>query len=103
MPDETTVTLPLGSAEAIHAHLEAQLEATDGGGGTNPALDRAYRVLAWRILAARAEGEDVGSGLTGRIAALARDAQSLEEYEATRDDLLGPILDRLESPENRDP
>jgi hypothetical protein len=44
-----------------------------------------------------------GSGLTGRMAALAREAGSVEEYEAARDEALGPILDGLESAENRDP
>jgi hypothetical protein len=105
MPDEARADVPLDAAEVIHAHLETQFEAADGGGSggsADPALERAYRTLGWRILAARAEGS-VGSGLTVRIAALARDARTLEEYEAARDELLGPILDRLESPENRDP
>jgi ABC-type phosphate/phosphonate transport system substrate-binding protein len=34
---------------------------------------------------------------------LARGASSVEEYEAARDRTLGPILDGLESAENRDP
>jgi hypothetical protein len=37
------------------------------------------------------------------MAQLAREAKSLEDYEATRDKTLGPILDGLESAENRDP
>jgi hypothetical protein len=44
-----------------------------------------------------------GTGLTGRLAGLAREAETLEEYEATRERALGPILDGLESAENRDP
>ncbi len=63
-----------------------------------PRLERAYRLLGWRILAAKG-----GTGLTGRIARLAREAESLEEYEATREQLLGPILEGLERGENRDP
>ena len=31
------------------------------------------------------------------------EAESVEEYEAARDRALGPILDGLESAENRDP
>ena len=42
-------------------------------------------------------------GLTGRIARLAREARSLEEYEAARERALGPILEGLERGENRDP
>ncbi len=37
------------------------------------------------------------------MAELAREAKSLEEYEAARDRTLGPLLDGLESAENRDP
>jgi hypothetical protein len=44
-----------------------------------------------------------GTGLTGRVAGLAREAETLEEYEAARDRALGPILDGLERGENRDP
>jgi hypothetical protein len=44
-----------------------------------------------------------GMGLTQRIAGLAREAETLEEYEAMRDRALGPILDGLERGENRDP
>ena len=51
MPDETTValSLPLETAEKLHAALEGLL-ATDRA---DPALRSAYRILAWRILAAR--------------------------------------------------
>jgi hypothetical protein len=73
--------LSLDEAEALHA-----------------ALEESYRVLGWRILAVRG-----GTGLTGRLAELAREAESLEEYEAARERVLGPILDGLESSENRDP
>ena len=78
----------------MHAVLEELLE----GGREDPLLERSYRVLGWRILAARG-----GTGLTGRIAGLAREAESLEEYEAARDRTLGPLLDGLERGENRDP
>ena len=86
--------LPLQTAEALHATLEGLLE----GGHGEADLERAYRTLAWRILAVKG-----GFGLTGRIAELARQAGSLEEYEAARDEAFGPILDGLESAENRDP
>lgn len=98
MPDEPTVdlNLPLKTAETLHAALEDLLE---GGGRDDQAdLQIAYRVLAWRILAAKS-----GAGLTATITELARQARSVEEYEAARDRTLGPILDGLESAENRDP
>jgi hypothetical protein len=81
-------------AEALHALLERFLES----GEQDPRLERSYRLLGWRMLAA--EG---GRGLTGRIADVARTADSLEEYEAARERELGPILDGLERGENRDP
>jgi hypothetical protein len=84
----------LDEADALHAALEELLEA----GVEDPRLERSYRVLGWRILAAKG-----GSGLTGHLAGLAREAETLEEYEAARERALGPILDGLESPENRDP
>jgi hypothetical protein len=95
--EEPTVELklPLKTAETLHAALEDLLES---GGHDEADLERAYRTLAWRILTVKD-----GSGLTGRMAALARDAGSVEEYEAARDEALGPILDSLESAENRDP
>jgi hypothetical protein len=96
LPDDRPVHLhlTLEEAEALHAALEDLLEA-----GAAPAvLERPHRLLAWRALAARD-----GSGLTARLAAIAREANSLEEFEAARDDELGPILDGLESAENRDP
>ena len=68
------------------------------GGQDDPRLERSYRLLGWRILAAKG-----GTGLTGRVAGLARGAETLEEYEAARDRALGPILDGLERGENRDP
>jgi hypothetical protein len=74
--------------------LEELLE----GGRKDPQLERSYRLLAWRILAAKG-----GTGLTGVVARLAREASSLEEYEATRDRALGPNLEGLERGENRDP
>lgn len=96
MPDGETVTLdlPLRTAEKLHAALEELLER----GRADPALEEAYRVLAWRILAVKG-----GSGLTAQVAEIARQASTVEEYEAARDKALGPILGGLESPENRDP
>ena len=95
-PDEPTVDLrlPLETAETLHAALEDLLES----GRDEVALERAYRILAWRILTVKN-----GTGLTARMSELARKAESLEEYEAARDKALGPILDGLESAENRDP
>ena len=86
--------MSLEEAEALHAALEGWLEA----GTAKPRLERAYRLLSWRILAARG-----GTGLTARIADLARQAGSLEEYEAAREEMLGPIIEGLERGENRDP
>ena len=84
----------MSEAEALHAALEDALDA----GREDERLERAYRVLAWRMLATKG-----GTGLTGRLAALARDAQSLEEYEERRDRELRPIIEGLERGENRDP
>ncbi len=86
--------LTVEEAEALHAALEDLLET----GAASPALERPHRLLAWRALAARD-----GTGLTARLAAIAREANTLEEFEAARDEELGPILDGLESAENRDP
>ncbi|HZY64397.1 MAG TPA: hypothetical protein VFE21_00745 [Rubrobacteraceae bacterium] len=97
MPDETPrieLDLSLDEAKTLHASLEELLES----GQDTPALQRFYRLLGWRILAA-----ERATGLTGRISELARRADTLEEYEATRDEFLGPILDGLERGENRDP
>jgi hypothetical protein len=93
---ESAVELRLApdEAEALHALLESLLES----GEQDPRLERSYRLLGWRILATQG-----GRGLTGRIAGLARSADSLEEYEAARDRELGPVLDGLERGENRDP
>lgn len=93
------VSLPLEAAETLHGALEDILE---NGGHANVGLERAYRVLAWRILAARGDAGS-GSGLTAQMAEAARDAGTIEEYEAARDSILGPILDGLENAENRDP
>ena len=93
------LSLPLEAAEALHAVLEERLESDQRDSSDNEAgLERAYRVLAWRILALKS-----GTGLTGRMARLAREARTVEEYEAARDRALGPILDGLENAENRDP
>lgn len=96
MQGEPTVGLQLSleEAETLHALLEDFLE----GGEQDPRLERSYRLLGWRILATRG-----GTGLTGRVASLAREADSLEEYEAAREKVLGPVLDGLERGENRDP
>ena len=86
--------LSLGEAEALHALLERHLDS----GEQNPYLEHSYRLLGWRILAAKG-----GTGLTKHIAGLAREAHSLEEYESARNKALGPVLDGLERGENRDP
>lgn len=44
-----------------------------------------------------------GTGLTGRISKIAAEAGTLEEFESERDAELGPILEGLENPTNRDP
>ena len=96
MPEDRPVhlQLTLEEADALHAALEGLLET----GVAPAALERPHRLLGWRALAARD-----GSGLTARLAAIAREASTLEEFEAARDEELGPILDGLESAENRDP
>ena len=96
MPGEPRVELrlTLDEADALHAAMEGLLQE----GREDPRLERSYRVLGWRILAAKG-----GTGLTERLAGLAREAGSLEEYEAARERTLGPILDGLQSAENRDP
>lgn len=96
MPEDRPVRIDLSiqEAEALHAALENILENAP----LNPNLDRPHRLLAWRTLAAK-----TGTGLTARLADLARRADTLEQYEAARDEELGPILDGLESAENRDP
>ncbi len=86
--------LPLEEAEALHALLERLLES----GEQDPRIEHSYRLLGWRILAARG-----GKGFTGLIADLAGEADSLEEYETARERQLGPVLDGLERGENRDP
>jgi hypothetical protein len=86
--------LALEEAEALHALLERLLES----GEQDPRFEHSYRLLGWRILAAKG-----GKGLTGRMADLARKADSLEEYEAARERDLGPVLEGLERGENRDP
>ncbi len=96
MQEHPTVELRLSldEAGALHTLLEGLLEGQE----RDPRLERSYRLLGWRILAARG-----GTGLTGRIAGLAREADTLEEYETARERALGPILDGLERGENRDP
>ncbi len=86
--------LSLDEAETLHALLENLLES----GEQDQHLERSYRLLGWRILAARG-----GTGLTARVAGLAREADTLEDYEASRERVLGPVLDGLERAENRDP
>ena len=96
MHKDPTIELHLSLDEAVslHALLEDLLEKGEGDHN----LERSYRLLGWRILAARG-----GTGLTARLARLARQAGTLEQYEAARDRELGPVLDGLESAENRDP
>lgn len=86
--------LSLEEARVLHALLERLLES----GEQDLRLEHSYRLLGWRILVATG-----GKGLTGRIAGLAREADSLEEYEAARERELGPVLEGLERGENRDP
>lgn len=88
------LALSVREAESVHAALE---NALDSGNG-NPELELVYRRLGWRLSAARG-----GSGLSARISEIARDSGSLEEFERKRDEELGPLLDGLESGENRDP
>ena len=88
------LNLSLDEAESLHALLEDLLEKQE----VDQRLEHTYRLLGWRVLAARG-----GTGLTGRIAVLAREADTLEEYEEARDRELGPVLDGLEGAENRDP
>jgi hypothetical protein len=92
------VDIPLSPAEAdaLHSVLEDILES----GAGNPELERAYRLLGWRILAAKSEA---GTGLIGRLVEIAKSAGTLEDFEKSRDEELGPIIQRLEGPENRDP
>lgn len=97
MPEEkprVVLDLSPDEAQALHADLEKLLET---GHGTED-LQRFYRLLGWRTLATKG-----GTGLTARISELARQAETLEEYEAARNQFLGPILDGLERGENRDP
>lgn len=89
------LTLSVSEAESVHAALEEKLE---GGGDGDSGLELAYRRLGWRLSAARG-----GSGLSARISDIAREAESLEDFERKRDEELGPLLDGLESGENRDP
>jgi hypothetical protein len=99
--EKVELSLPLETAEALHAALEDLLGEggrPDRRGNEDAVLKRAYRILTWRILAVKG-----GAGLTGRMSELARNAGSVEEYEAARDEALGPILDGLENAENRDP
>jgi hypothetical protein len=94
-PEPTVeLSLPLKTAETLHAALEDLIE----DGREEESLNLAYRVLTWRILAVRG-----GVGLTSRLSELARETGNVEEYEAARDRVLSPILDGLESAENRDP
>lgn len=88
------LALTLAEAERAHAALERALES---GEGDEP-LELAYRRLGWRLLAAR-----TGSGLTAKLAEIARNAQTLEQFERERDAELGPIVGGLENGENRDP
>lgn len=91
---QVEVRLPVERAEALHAALEDLLDREQA----SPELERLYRLLGWRIVATRE-----GAGLTATLAALAREAETLEQYETARDEELGPILDGLERGENRDP
>lgn len=91
---DVEITLSPAEADALHAALEELLERGDG----NEKLERVYRLLGWKFLATKG-----GTGLTGRLADIAKRSESLEEFETTRDEELGPIIEGLERPENRDP
>lgn len=93
-PGRVVLELSPAEARALHAALEGLLEQSP----EDSALGRVYRLLTWRLLA-----ETGGSGLSGQLAELARKARSLEEFEGARDRELGPLLDGLENPDNRDP
>lgn len=93
--DDIELRLTGREATVLHATLEDLLESGSG----NPELERAYRLLGWKTLASK----DGATGLTGRLVSIAREAESLEGFEAARDEELWPIIQRLESPENRDP
>lgn len=99
-PEKVRLDLSLEEAEASHGALEDLLEGDSPPRSAE--LQRLYRLLGWRILAAKGQSGNV-SGLTQRLADLAGEAQSLEEFEEARDDALGPILEGLERGENRDP
>ncbi len=99
-PKKVKLALSLHEAEASHGALEDLLEGESPPRSAE--LQRLYRLLGWRILAAKGDSGNV-SGLTKRLAELAREANNLEEFEEARDDALGPILDGLERGENRDP
>ena len=92
---QVNLTLTPEEADNLHTLLEELLES---GKRSDPLTRRTYRILGWRILATRD-----GTGITARVTALARKADSLEQYETARDQELGPILERLEGGENRDP
>ena len=96
MPQDRPVHLQLTveEAEALHIALENLAET----GAAPAALRHPHRLLAWRLLAVTE-----GTGLTARLAAIARNSRTLEEFESRRDEELGPILDGLESAKNRDP
>ncbi|BBL78605.1 hypothetical protein RxyAA322_04590 [Rubrobacter xylanophilus] len=94
-PGRVVLELSTDEARTLHAALEEMLEKDPER--TAP-LGRVYRLLVWRLSAAAG-----GSGLSGRLAEIARRSGSLEEFEAVRDRELGPILEGLENPENRDP
>ena len=86
--------LSVEEADALYALLDDLLENDTAP----PVLGRPHRLLAWRTLAAGG-----GTGLTGRLAAIARESPTLEEFESRRARELGPILEGLERAENRDP
>ena len=94
---DVELSLTLAEAESAHDALERTLENGEAG-EDRAALELAYRRLGWRLLAAKE-----GSGLTARLAEIARNAGSLEQFERERDEELGPIIGGLESGENRDP
>jgi hypothetical protein len=86
--------MPLTQAQLLRNLLEDAVEDRPDDADARLLL----RLLSWRMLAVKE-----GSGLTGRLAELARVSPTLEAFEAARDEELGPILDALEDHQNRDP
>ena len=64
---------------------------------------RLYGLSAWREAPYYSERERAALAWAEAVTNISQTHASDEEYEAARDEALGPILDGLESAENRDP